>query len=299
MIYTGETNLKIGIISDIHSNYYALKTVMKFLNNKIDTLICLGDVVGYGPQPQECVNFFLDYPLHLIPCLGNHDLGVRFSYSQHKNEPLKKDHKILKTFNFHESAQAMLDRNAQEIHEEHFNFLINLPFKQLFQLGQKKVYITHGTPSVRKRENVGRYLLPPPLQPPAKTINRLKNDRKAKNADIIIVGHTHRRFLINREKNSSWSLIGDILEKKPTEFPLEFSFKRNRIIFNPGSVGQPRDGSGNAAFSIIDIDNETIKFYDIEYQMANFYKLTKKKCVPEIQNSSFWANRFGHFSKST
>lgn len=289
--------MKIGVISDIHSNYYALKTVLKFFDGKIDKLICTGDFVGYGPQPQACINIFLDYPLPLFLCLGNHDLGVRYRYSCHEQDPLELDFKILKTFNFHESASEMLERNAKEINKEHFQFLSNLPFKQIFQIGQTKFYITHGTPSVRRTENVGRYLLPPPLQHPKVAINRLKYDKKAKDADITIVGHTHRRFLIMRDKFFSWSLIEDILNKKPTKFPLKFSWNENRVVFNPGSVGQPRDGTGNASFSIVDLDKKIIEFYDLEYQMEDFYKLTKKKCVPKVQNSSFWANKLGHFSK--
>ena len=290
--------MQIGLISDIHSNYYALKTVLQFLDGKIDVLICLGDFLGYGPQPRECVDVFLDYsPPHFF-CLGNHDLGVRFRYSYHKREPSEKDFRILKTFKFRGSAEVMLDRNAQEIKEDHYKFLVNLPFKQIFQLDQKKIYITHGTPSVRKRENVGKYLLPPPLQEPNVTISRLKNDKKAEEADIIMVGHTHRRFLIRRKKFLSWSLIEDILERKQTKFPLRFSFDEDQIILNPGSVGQPRDGTGNASFSIIDLEKEMVEFHDLKYPMNNFYKLARKKCVPEVQDSSFWANKLGYFSKS-
>ncbi|MFX1285508.1 MAG: metallophosphoesterase family protein [Promethearchaeota archaeon] len=289
--------MKIGVISDIHSNFYALKTVLRFLKGKIDSLICTGDFVGYGPQPQESIKSFLDYPFPLFSCLGNHDIGVRYRYSCHEQDPLDLDYKILKTFNFRESASEMLERNAKEIHEEHFQFLLKLPFKQTFQIGQTQFYITHGTPSTRRTENVGRYLLSPPLQDPKVTINRLKNDKKALNAEIIIVGHTHRRFIIGRDKFYSWSLIEDILNKKSTKFPLEFAFDRNRIILNPGSIGQPRDGTGNASFAIIDLDDETLKFHDLEYQMKDFYKLTKEKCAPELQSSSFWANKLGHFSR--
>ncbi|UCG00855.1 MAG: metallophosphoesterase family protein [Candidatus Heimdallarchaeota archaeon] len=293
----GELIIKIGVISDIHSNYHALTNVLNFLEGKIDNLICGGDFVGYGPQPQESINAFLDYPFPIYLCLGNHDLGVRYKYSCRKQNPLKLDHKILKTFNFRETASEMLERNAKEIKKEHFDFLLNLPFKQIFQIDQTKFYLTHGTPSVRRTENVGKYLLPPPLQHPEVTTSRLKNDKKAEEAEIIVVGHTHRRFLIKRDKFSSWSLIDDILNNKPTKFPLKFTFHKDRIIFNPGSVGQPRDGTGNASFCILDLDGKTIEFNDLEYQMEDFYKLTKRKGVPEVQNSSFWANKLGHFSK--
>lgn len=291
--------MKIGVISDIHSNYFALKIVLEFLAGKIDNLICTGDFVGYGSQSRASINIFLNYPLPLFLCLGNHDLGVRYKYSCHKHDPRGSDYKILKTFKFRESASEMLERNAKEINKEHFQFLLNLPFKQIFQIGQTKFYITHGTPSVRRTENIGRYLLPPPLQHPEVAVSRLKYDKKAKNSDITIVGHIHRRFFIARDRFFSWSLIEDILSKKPTKFPLKFSFHKNRIIINPGSVGQPRDGTGNASFSIIDLDDKTIEYYDLEYQTEDFYKLTKKKCVPEVQNSNFWANKLGHFSRNT
>lgn len=288
--------MRIGVISDIHSNSYALEPVLNNLEGDIDKLICTGDFVGYGPQPREIIDFFFDYPLPIFFCLGNHDLGVRYRYSCQNKSPLESDQKILKSFNFRESASEMLERNAKEIHEDHFQFLLNLPFKQIFHINQTKLYITHGTPSVRRTDNVGRYLLPPPLQHPEVTSKRLKNDKKAEKADIIVVGHTHRRFLIVRDDLFSWSLIDDILNYRPTKFPLKFSFPDKRIIFNPGSVGQPRDGTGNASFSIIDLDDYRLEFHDLRYRMEAFYKLAKKKCVPEVQNSSFWANKLGHFS---
>jgi putative phosphoesterase len=290
--------MKIGIISDIHSNYHALKTVLNFLEDKIDVLICGGDFVGYGPQPQECIEAFADFPLPKYVCIGNHDLGVRYSYSSNRMlDPLKKDYNILKTFNFHESAIEMLDLNAQEIHQEHFLFLKNLPFKQTFQLGQKSFYLTHGTPSKRKKENVGRYLSPPPLQSVEKIENRLKKEKKADHSDIVIVGHTHQRFYVQRNRLHSWSLIGDILGKVPTTFPVSFPFKKNRIIFNPGSVGQTRDGTGNTSFVVLDFDLETIEFHDLKYPQDAFLKLVREKCVVDVNDEIFWANRFGNFSK--
>ena len=289
--------MKIGVIADIHSNYFALRTVFDFLEDKIDALICAGDFVGYGPQPQECIEAFEDFSLPIYFCLGNHDLGVRFSYSSNRmKEPLKKDFNILRTFRFREAAGDMLDLNAQEIQQEHFLFLKNLPYKQTFQLGQKNFYLTHGTPSARKKENVGKYLSPPPLQGFEVTINRLKKEKKASNSDIVIIGHTHQRFFIRRDELLSWSLIGDILEKKPTKFPVTFSLKKSCFIFNPGSVGQPRDGTGNASFALLDFDPNIIEFHDLDYPKEEFLRLTQKKCVPGLQDESFWANKFGHFS---
>ena len=70
----------VGIISDIHSNFFALEIVLEFLSDKIDALICAGDFVGYGFQPSECIDALLDFSLPTYFCLGNHDIGVRYEY---------------------------------------------------------------------------------------------------------------------------------------------------------------------------------------------------------------------------
>lgn len=67
--------MKIAIISDIHGNYEALKSVIKDINKStIDHIFCLGDVIGYGPKPKKIVEYFMQ---HNIPCiLGNHDQAI-------------------------------------------------------------------------------------------------------------------------------------------------------------------------------------------------------------------------------
>ena len=65
--------MRIGIISDIHGNYVALRKVLEHMG-EIDSLWCLGDLVGYGPQPNECIEAIREYPHLCIP--GNHDWGM-------------------------------------------------------------------------------------------------------------------------------------------------------------------------------------------------------------------------------
>lgn len=289
--------MRIGLISDIHSNYIALQTTLDFLKGKIDVLLCSGDFVGYGPSPKECIEALIDFPLPNYYCLGNHDLGVRYQYSYNTNSTLEKDAKILSKFRFSEEAEEMIKRNASELKDIHFDFLRNLPFKQIFQLKGYNIYLTHGTPSVRRAENVGKYLFLPPRLTNEVINNRISKDKYAKKSDLIIVGHSHQRFLIDRSRLFHWSLIDDILNKKQTKFPLTFSFKRRKVIFNPGSVGQARDGTGNASFTIINIEKQEIVFHDLDYPRKKFYQLVKKKCDSEIHGDNFWENRFGHFSK--
>ncbi len=66
--------MKIGIISDIHSNLEALQTVLNFLSGEVDQIYCLGDVVGYGPNPNECVDLIRDHCVKVL--MGNHDYAA-------------------------------------------------------------------------------------------------------------------------------------------------------------------------------------------------------------------------------
>lgn len=289
--------MRIGLISDVHSNYHALKAVLDFLNDKIDVLICSGDFVGYGPSPGKCIDSLIDFPIPHYYCVGNHDLGVRLSYSLMNNLPSKQDTKILSHFSFRNGADEMITRNATELREMHYYFLLNLPYKRIFQLNAFDIYLTHGTPSKRRIENVGKYLFPPPILSYDVILNRISKDKHANNAKIIIVGHSHQRFIIERTKRSYWSLIDDIINKKQIEFPLTFSLKQKKVIINPGSVGQSRDGTGNASFAIINLNTQEIIFHDLNYPREEFSKLVWQKCPPEIQGTNFWSNRFGSFSK--
>ena len=109
---------KIGCISDIHSNFSALEIVLQFLEGKIDILLCAGDFVGYGPQPLECLDLLLDYPLPHYYCLGNHDLGVRHEYCKAtSSNNCNTDRKTLQAFTVRPAAEVMFRRNAQEITE--------------------------------------------------------------------------------------------------------------------------------------------------------------------------------------
>ena len=284
---------KIGCISDIHSNFSALKIVLQFLEGKIDILLCAGDFVGYGPQPQECLDLLLDYPLPHYYCLGNHDLGVRHEYCKAtSSNNCNTDRKTLQAFTVRPAAEVMFRRNAQEITEKHYQFLLNVPTKNIFQIDGKSFYMTHGTPSKLRNDNIGRYLPTPPIQPTRQTIDRAEQFKKTKDIDIIVVGHTHQRFIINRRKIFAWSHIGDRYSKKQVNYPKNFSFPRSRIIINPGAVGQPRDGDPSASFAIIDTRTSTIECYALQYSRTELYRLIKLKCDPSIQDSTFWEISF-------
>ncbi len=281
--------VSVGIISDIHSNFFALEIVLEYLRDKIDALICAGDFVGYGFQPKECLEAIMDYSLPTYNCLGNHDVGVRYEYCQQfEQESCKDDLKLFSMEEVRPAAKSMFSQNAKGISESQYHFLEELPFFQEFGLGKKTFHLTHGTPSKKERDNIVRYLPAPPIQPLRQTIDRAHQFSGTKDVDIIIVGHTHQRFYINRDRVQGWSHIGERYSNASVSYPKVFKFPRDQIILNPGAIGQPRDGNPAASFMILDIDTSTVTFHALEYSRKEFYSQARDKCPPSIQDPSFW-----------
>jgi len=285
--------MKIAICGDIHANYCALEGTLKFLENKIDELIITGDIVGYGPQPVECLNKLLDFPIKKHTVLGNHDLGVRAAYCELNGlNNCSEDKQILRLFKTQPAAEAMFKQNAEELSKEHYNFLKKIPIKSNFKMDDKLVYLVHGTPSKKKSENIGRYLPAPPIQQTRNTIDGATRFKDTRKSDIVIVGHSHQRFYINRNNLVGWSHLSDMYSNIKVEYPKSFSFKKDKLIINPGSVGQPRDGNPDASFAILDLETQNITFYSLNYPREELYRLIKEKCDPLIQDSKFWEITF-------
>jgi predicted phosphodiesterase len=113
--------VRIGIVSDVHGNYAALRTVLEEMGD-IDSLWCLGDLVGYGPQPNECIDIVRQYPHLCIP--GNHDWGMLGRLDEES---------------FNRDARFALDWTAKTLTPSNREYLENLPvtiksFGQVFTL---------------------------------------------------------------------------------------------------------------------------------------------------------------------
>ena len=213
----------IGLISDIHANLHALDSVLERLDD-CERVICLGDIVGYGAHPDECVKGIRS---RNIPCvMGNHDAACIGILS-------------LGWFNPH--AANAIRWTLENMAGESSNFLRNLPRS----LNEKPCYIVHGSP----REPTTEYLT-----------NRFQAMDGFRSCDdqVILVGHTHVPLVFMER--------GGIEEIKPLDGDW-VSYRRRRLILNPGSVGQPRDGDPRAAFSILDTDSEKIGLFRQEYDV--------------------------------
>jgi len=119
--------MRIGIISDIHSNLEALNAVLHFAaSQRIDEYVCLGDIVGYGANPNECIDIIKNLTNKIVA--GNHDFGVCGFTS---------------ISNFNDVAKAAIEWTKKIIRKDNLEFLKSLPLRLEF----KKTLFVHSTPS--------------------------------------------------------------------------------------------------------------------------------------------------------
>jgi predicted phosphodiesterase len=229
--------VRIGLISDIHSNLHALDVVIDELED-CDKLICLGDIVGYGAYPNECVKKIKDGD---IPCvLGNHDAACI---------------DLLSLGWFNPFAASAIRWTLDRLSGESLNFIRNLPRTYRTE----SCYLVHGSP----REPTTEYL--------TSSIQAQKSFGLCDD-QIILVGHTHAPLVFMQREG--------IEEIKPLEGDW-ISYKRRRLIFNPGSVGQPRDGNPRASYSVIDTDSGRIGLFRTDYDVESARNSIIEEGLPE------------------
>jgi predicted phosphodiesterase len=237
--------LKIGIISDIHSNIQALSSVFKDMENTgCDDVICLGDIVGYGANPAECIELLIEKSVRSV--MGNHDAGVcqRISWEL-----------------FNAFAKKAIDWTRERINKEHTEYLFNLPFNievgnSLFIHGALTSPFDYIKTSKTAFEN----------------LDILKE--KYPDKSILFFGHSHVPFYCDGGK----CVIGE--EKR---YRLDWKNEGNKYLINPGSVGQPRGGiTEKACYCIVDNEKQEILFRRISYDIKAAAKAIIDNGLPEI-----------------
>lgn len=161
--------MRILVISDIHSNQPALEAVLKDAGD-VDAIWCLGDIVGYGPFPNECIDRLRNLP-DLVALQGNHDAGVL-------------DRLSLTSFN-HDAGQA-IEWTRSLITKENLEFLSSL--KQQIVIGE--VTLNHGSP----RNPIWEYLM---------EFNTIKDNFSYYSTPYSFVGHTHIPILYHMDENGT------------------------------------------------------------------------------------------------
>lgn len=222
-----------GIFSDIHSNIEALEIVFEFFENyKVSSFICCGDIVGYGPNPNECIELIKSLQ-SLVVVIGNHDAACAG----------------LKDITwFNEYAQEAIIWTRKQLDEQKRMYIQELPkiFSTTFETGLNWT-IVHGSP----REPIDEYLL---------NKKEMVENLYYFNTDICFVGHTHIPFVFMFEKNLHISTLLIPEERKKIKLLPQYKY-----IVNVGAVGQPRDGDPRACIAFFDSTNSELEFFRLNY----------------------------------
>jgi diadenosine tetraphosphatase ApaH/serine/threonine PP2A family protein phosphatase len=251
-----------AIISDIHSNLVALTTVLADIEKRgIETIYCLGDVVGYAANPKECLDLVIEKTEASV--LGNHDYAVLYEPT---NFNLGAEQATYWTRESLE-AETEADKNKRRWH---YLGTQQMRWTLEKELGGVKACLdfVHASP----RRPINEYLFPDDVYTTPSKINALFERVK----HICFVGHTH--------------LPGVFLEDPDFYTPEELGgtyplVEKEKAIINVGSVGQPRDKDNRASYVYI-LDSE-VHFVRLEYD----YETAAKKIYETQQLDDFEGDR--------
>jgi len=219
-----------AIISDIHSNLEALSAVFADIDKRgITEVVCLGDIVGYGPNPKECLD--LVRQRCRITLMGNHDHALLFEPT---NFNLPAERACYWTRGILESEEDREVRNAR------WKFLGELPVR----VKERDVLFFHASP----RRPMNEYIFPEDVfTNPQKVIANFER----LDARICFVGHTHQPGVF----------VDDPYFDPPNELPDSpyYEVEEERAIVNVGSVGQPRDRDKRASYVVVHRSPEALE----------------------------------------
>ncbi len=244
--------MKTAIISDLHANVEALTVVLRHIESQgITDVVCLGDVIGYGPNPREALTLSRNVRFCLM---GNHEEAVLF-YGE----------------DFNPKARAALEWTKEQLNSPDFdrtenyemwNFLGNLRESVL----ENDVFYVHGSPRVPTKE----YMVPSDVKNPEKM-----QEVFSMFPWLCFVGHSHipgvytedLRFLSPgaAENGSGKSWVAE---------------PGHKALINVGSVGQPRDGDPRASYAVW--DGKKVTFFRLEYDIKT--TMEKIYAIPGLPN---------------
>ena len=252
--------MRVAIISDIHANLTAFEAVLKHMGS-VEAMWCLGDLVGYGPQPDECICTLREKAHICVP--GNHDWGAIGR---------------LELAAFNRDARSILEWTQRTLSPDNARYLDSLPVQQTVRAASST--LVHASP----RDPMWEYLLD--LFDAAECFPRFSTR-------YCFVGHTHVPLIFldiggvvkAAVPESEESISLDVRPYTPDE-PGDGTGPR--MIINPGSVGQPRDGDPRAAYMTLDMPDDpetsgwqaTLTFWRVPYDVRTTQSLMKELGFP-------------------
>ncbi len=236
--------MRVLVISDIHANLAAFEAVLTDAAGQWDTIWFLGDLVGYGPDPNECVIELKKH--HHLTLSGNHDQAVLGNLD-------------IKLFN--REANFAISWTRDVLTEESRAYLQSFASKTV----EEPFTLAHASP----RYPVWEYIIDP--------------GTAAENFDWFVtpycfVGHTHVPVIFEERVGSR----REIYMRAPfyMESGEPFPLAETRLIINPGSVGQPRDSDPRAAYVLLDTQELVCVFKRVEYPVQTTQRRMEKFGMP-------------------
>lgn len=223
--------MRLGVLSDIHSNIHALEAcIARGQELGVDEWVCLGDVVGYNARPNECIDAVRELGAPTIQ--GNHD-----NVAAGLTDPNE--------VGFNPAAEEAIRWTAENLTDENRKWLVELPHSLAFN---ERVFLCHGSP-----RDQNEYILTP--------LDLLENAQHVLEVEprsrVVFFGHTHLPALVN---------VASPLNGDPEGERVQLEDETLYFV-NPGSVGQPRDGRPESAFAIYDDGSNAIDFVRVAYDI--------------------------------
>ena len=247
----------LAIISDIHSNIEALSAVFADIERQgISRVICLGDVIGYGPNPDLCLDLIRS---KVDVCLmGNHDYAVLY---EPNNFNVGAEGACYWTRQFLESYPDAGRRNS------YWDLLGQMPVKYTMagdEYGADELTFVHGSP----RRPVNEYVFPDDIY---NAPSKLQGSFDRFNG-LCFVGHTHVPGCFFLEPPDFYS---------PDDLDDEYEIEPGKkVLINVGSVGQPRDRDNRASYVVV--ERGLVRFCRVEYDLERV--IEKVRAIPELDD---------------
>ena len=235
--------MRIAIISDIHANTEALEAALSDISRqKIDETVCLGDIVGYGANPNECIEIIKkSCPLCI---LGNHDAAAVG---------------LLSTDHFNVHAKIAIDWTVENLNAQGQSFLRSLPLKE------NKFFhaFVHATPY---EPNMWYYIT---------SLEEAAFNFQFFDTSFCFVGHTHIPIIIVLENEK----VVYVHQGNSIQFNDD---KQKRFLINVGSVGQPRDRNPLSCYGLLDTETRTFSYQRIAYDIEKTQGKMRKIKMPDF-----------------
>jgi predicted phosphodiesterase len=233
------------VLSDLHANLTALESSLKAAEGKWDRVVCLGDIVGYGPDPNEVATCVRE--MGAVTIRGNHDKAVA---------------ELMPTDDFNPVARQAVEWTRAQLSNENLDWLAALPQGPLEAEG---LVLVHGA-----FQDEDEYVFTP-----SQALEGLLDST----LPVTFFGHTHHQGGFAYQDSQL-----DVLQLRPRSREMYSALRiesDKRYLLNPGSIGQPRDGDPRAGFAIADLEHNAIEFWRVPYAIEKVQNRMRTAKLPE------------------